>query len=78
MPAQRRSDREMDRAARSLKCVFGGGCKHGPNCHRGHAGVEEKVFADKGEIRREEWMAPCGVYACSGAVLERCRYGAEC
>ena len=38
---------EMDRAAKSLMCVFGAGCKHGLNCHRGHTGVEKKIFADK-------------------------------
>ena len=73
MSAQRRSNREMDRAARSLMCVFGAGCKHGLNCHRGHTDVHKKIFADKKEIREKEWMAPCGFCA-----VGRCRYGAEC
>ena len=63
----------MDRAARSLMCVFGAGCKHGLNCHRGHTDVHKKMFADKKEIREKEWMAPCGFCA-----VGRCRYGAEC
>ena len=63
----------MDRAARSLMCVFGAGCKHGLNCHRGHTDVHKKIFADKKEIREKEWMAPCGFCA-----VGRCRYGAEC
>ena len=45
----------MDRAARSL-CVFGAGCKHGLNCHRGHTDVHKKMFADKKEILEKEWM----------------------
>ena len=63
----------MDRAARSLMCVFGAGCKHGLNCHRGHTGVEKKIFVDKKEIREKEWMAPCAFCA-----VGQCRYGAEC
>ena len=63
----------MDRAAKSLMCAFGAGCKHGLNCHRGHTGVEKKIFADKKEIREKEWMAPCAFCA-----VGQCRYGAEC
>ena len=63
----------MDRAARSLMCVFGAGCKHGLNCHRGHTGVEKKIFADKKEIREKEWMAPCAFCA-----VGRCWYGVDC
>jgi hypothetical protein len=40
-------------------CVFGAGCKHGLNCHRGHTDVEKKIFADKKVIREKEWMTPC-------------------
>ena len=57
----------MDRAAKSLMCAFGAGCKHGLNCHRGHTGVEKKIFADKKEIREKEWMAPCA-FCAVGAV----------
>ena len=63
----------MDRAARSVMCVFGAGCKHGLNCHRGHTNVEKKIFAGMKEIREKEWMAPCGFCA-----VGRCWYGAEC
>ena len=63
----------MDRAAKSLMCAFGAGCKHGLNCHRGHTGVEKKIFADKKVIREKEWMAPCAFCA-----VGRCWYGVEC
>ena len=73
MPAQQQSDREMDRAVRSLKCVFGMNCSRGLDCHCGHTDVEKKLFANRKALREKEWMAPCGFCA-----LGRCRYGAEC
>ena len=73
MPAQRQSDREMDRAARSLVCLFGLKCRRGLDCFCGHTDVEKKLFADRKAYREKEWMAPCGFCA-----VGRCRYGAEC
>jgi hypothetical protein len=63
----------MDRAARSLMCLFGLKCRRGLDCHCGHTDVEKKVFADRKALRVKEWMAPCGFCA-----VGRCRYGAEC
>ena len=73
MPAQQQSDREMDRAARSLKCLFGLKCRRGLDCHCGHTDVEKGLFADRRAYREKEWMAPCGFCA-----VGQCRYGAEC
>ena len=73
MSAQRQSDREMDRAARSLVCLFGLKCRRGLDCFCGHTDVEKKLFADRKAYREKEWMAPCGFCA-----VGRCRYGAEC
>ena len=73
VPTQRQSDRKMDRAVRSLMCVFGMNCRRGLDCHCGHTDVEKKLFADKKALREKEWIAPCGFCA-----LGRCRYGAEC
>ena len=63
----------MDRAARSLMCLFGLKCRRGLDCHCGHTDVEKKLFADRKALREKEWMAPCGFCA-----VGRCRYGAEC
>ena len=73
MPAQQQSDREMDRAARSLKCLFGLKCRRGLDCHCGHTDVEKGLFADRKAYREKEWMAPCGFCA-----VGQCRYGSEC
>ena len=58
MPAQQQSDREMDRAVKSLMCLFGLNCKRGLDSHCGHTDVEKKLFADKKAFREKEWMAP--------------------
>ena len=63
----------MDRAVKSLMCLFGLNCKRGLDCHCGHTVVEKKLFADRKAFREKEWMAPCGFCA-----VGRCRYGAEC
>ena len=63
----------MDRAARSLMCLFGLKSRRGLDCHCGPSDVEKKVFADRKALGEKEWMSPCDFCA-----VGRCRYGAEC